>query len=136
MKRIIAAASIVLGMNFGIGTHASAQTNAVRATVPFDFAVGSRVIPRGIYRISLDGEFLSFTNSNYTTHLFATAGHGVPTKHGRSVLVFDKVQDKYFLRKIITASAATTREWPVSEREKKAQEMPTTLDIYAENSSR
>lgn len=136
MKRIIAAATLVLGMSFGFTTHASAQTTAVRADVPFDFAVGNHILPHGVYNITADGDFLSFRSSDSKANMFATALRGLPSSDGSSLLVFDKIQDKYFLRKVVSRFASTSREWPMSKLEKRTQELPVTRDIYAENSSR
>jgi hypothetical protein len=123
-------------MSFGLTTQASAQTAAVRATVPFDFAVGNRVLPHGVYNISADGSFLSFRSTDSKANMVATALRGTTSSDGRSVLVFDKIQDKYFLRKVVTNWASTSREWPMSKLEKRTQELPVTRDVYAEHSSR
>jgi hypothetical protein len=136
MKRFIATATLVLGMSFGLTTHASAQTTAVRATVPFDFAVGNRILPHGVYNISSDGNFLSFSSRDSKAHMYTIALRGLPSSDGSSLLVFDKIQDKYFLRKVVSRFASTSREWPMSKLEKRTQELPVTRDIYAENSSR
>src|SRR6201999_3188375 len=50
MKRITAIALFILASMVSAGS-ASAQDNGVRATIPFDFTVGNKVLPSGTYTI-------------------------------------------------------------------------------------
>ena len=136
MKRTIALATLALGMSFGFTSHASAQATAVSATVPFDFAVEGRVLPKGTYQIGNSGGFLAFKNAGQHTSLFTRGLPGVASKDGRSVLIFDKVQGNYFLRKIVTLSGALSVDFPLSDLESRTKESGTSFSIYAETSSR
>lgn len=135
MKHTIALAILAMGMGFGFTSHASAQDSAVRVKVPFDFAVGSHVLPQGTYRISADGNFLGFQNAEKKASLYTTTMPGDTSKDGRSVLVFDHVNDKYFLRKIVSTYSRTSADFPKSKLEKNSQETVSSLNIYADPAS-
>lgn len=136
MKRTIALATLALGMSIGFTTHVSAQTTAVRVTVPFDFAVGNHVLPQGTYRIGTDGDLLAFNGRDQKASLFTVAPRGEASKDGKSVLVFDNIEGQYFLRKIVTTSARISADFPMSKLEKNSRESIGTRSVYAETSSR
>jgi hypothetical protein len=136
MKRIITAAILLIGATFGVSRHASAQEAAVKVDVPFDFAVGSHVLPAGTYRIAPNGDSLAFENHDKRAFLFILANHGDTATDGQSKLTFDIAHGKYFLRKIETASEKTSAAFPVSKQEKQSQEIAQSRIIYAETASR
>jgi hypothetical protein len=123
-------------MSHGFTTKASAEEKGVRATVPFDFAVGSRILPQGTYNIGPDGGFVAFKGTEKKASLFTIAPRGESSKDGKSVLVFDNVEGQYFLRKIVTTSTQSSVEFPLSKLERKTRESVSTRNIYAEASSR
>ena len=136
MKRIITAAILMSGLALGNSNRATAQEPAVRVDVPFDFAVGSHVLPAGTYRIAAHGDSLVFDNREKKAELFALANRGDLAADGQSKLTFDHVHGQYFLRKIESTSAKTSVEFPASKLEKKSQEIAEIRSIYAETSSR
>jgi hypothetical protein len=137
MKRIITLAILSIGASLGINNYASAQEAAVKVNVPFDFAVGTHVLPSGTYRIAAQGNFLEFDRADRKTSLFILGEPGERAQEGQqSKLVFDNVQGRYFLRKIETKSAKTSAEFPVSKLETKSKELAQSRSIYAETSSR
>jgi hypothetical protein len=136
MKRTIALAILALGMSLGFISHASAQATSVRVTVPFDFAVEGNILPQGTYQIGTSGGFLGFKNASQHASLFAQGLPGAVSKDGRSVLVFDKVQGKYFLRKIVTFSGPLSVDFQRSKQDSKTRESAELRSIYAETSSR
>ena len=136
MKRTIAAAILALGMSIGFTSHASAQEGVVLVTVPFDFAVGGRVLPQGSYRIAADRGFLAFRNAELKTSIFSRGFHGETSKNGKTLLVFDDVKGNYFLRKIVTVSDGMSMEFPLSNFERKTRKSEDTRNIYGETSSR
>jgi len=136
MKRIITAAILLIGVTANISSRASAQEPEVKANVPFDFAVGTHVLPAGTYRIAAHGDSLAFDNRDKKAFLFTQARPGETATEGRSKLVFDNVEGRYFLRKIETAFAKTSVEFPISKLEKASREVASTRSIYAETSSR
>ncbi len=136
MKHLIAVATLVLGMSLGFTSHASAQEDIARVTVPFDFAVGNRVLPQGTYHIDSDGAFLAFNNPEKGASLFTFRSPGEASKDGKSMLVFDKLEGQYFLRKIVSPSEHKSVDFPISTLEEKTKESEGTRDTYAENSNR
>ena len=136
MKRTIAVFVLALGITLGFTPHASAQQNMVVVTVPFDFSIGSRVLPQGEYRIAPDGSFLSISDSEQRAHRFLKGVPGEPSKDGRSVLVFDNVDGKYFLRKIATNSSSMNMEFEESNLERKSRSSERSRSVFAESSGR
>lgn len=136
MNRIITAAILLIGVTAGISNRASAQEPAVKVNVPFDFAVGTHVLPAGTYRIEAHNDSLAFDNRDKKAFLFTLARRGDMATEGRSKLVFDNVEGRYFLRKIETTSARTSVDFPISKLEKASREVAQTRSIYAETSSR
>ncbi len=136
MKRIITAAILLIGTGFGISSHASAQEAAVKVDVPFDFAVGSHVLPAGTYRIAAHGDSLAFDNYDKKAFLYALARRGDMATDGQSKLKFDNVQGRYFLRTIVSTSAKTSVVFPASKLETMSREVAQTRTIYAETASR
>ncbi len=136
MKRIITAAILLIGATFTISSHASAQEAAVKVDVPFEFTVGNHVLPAGNYRITAHGESLAFDNNDRKAFLFTVAARDDMATDGKSKLIFDSVHGQYFLRRIETASAETSVEFPVSKQEKHSQEIAESRIIYGETASR
>ena len=136
MKRIITAAILLIGTGFGISSHASAQEAAVKVDVPFDFAVGSHVLPAGTYRIAAHGDELAFDNHDKKAFLFTLTYRGDMAKDGKPKLIFDDAHGQYFLRRIETTSSSTSVAFPVSKLEKHSQEIAESRIIYAETASR
>ena len=63
MKRNFAIALIALSTLAGVGK-AVAQEHAVKATVPFNFTVGGKVLPADTYTVSSPSEGLVVIRSN------------------------------------------------------------------------
>jgi hypothetical protein len=127
MKRFAAIALVVLAGACTAGT-LQAQSHEVRANVPFDFAVGSKVLPAGRYTF--------FTEPNDTVVIRSTdykatvLSRTEETSSGRSYashLVFDRYGDHYFLREIRCPSIAMNVELPPSKLEKQVREQRAWL---------
>jgi hypothetical protein len=137
MKRIIALAIFIVGISLTMTNRISAQTATVNVKVPFDFAVGDRVLPKGTYRIQPDGDFLLFNCKEHSAEsIYANAEHGDASIDGRSVLSFDVVDGKHFLRKIASTSSTASAEFPVSKLERNAEELYASRQTSALNRGR
>ena len=55
MKRITAIALFAIA-NFALAGTSFAQSNGVRANVPFDFTVGNKLLPAGTYTIKEESQ--------------------------------------------------------------------------------
>ena len=101
----------------------SAQTDSVQATVPFNFSVGSTVLPSGTYIINSETpEVVMVRNKdhwNLAKKVLITPGN--PQYAGVGKLVFEKYGDEYFLNEILCPSAAIIADLPTSKREDRAR---------------
>jgi hypothetical protein len=91
----------------------SAQHQVFDATVPFQFSAGDRTFPAGEYRIIRHDAFLEIENrKDYSAALTLTLSTD-SSSDGQAHLVFDDVDDIFFLRKVVARSnsieLATTR---------------------------
>jgi hypothetical protein len=129
MKRITAIAIFALASLVTAGS-AVAQEHAVKATVPFDFAVGNSHLPAGTYTISSADSRSSTglairSDSGKITVLTTAFADGKQSKTGK--LVFDKYGDQYYMREILCSNADMNLELPVSKAEKRAQQQQASL---------
>jgi hypothetical protein len=129
MKRITAIAFCALASLVAAGS-AVAQGHAVKATVPFDFAVGNSHLPAGTYTISTADDRSSTglmirSDSGKVTVLTTAYADGKQSNTGK--LVFDKYGDQYFMREILCSNADLNLELPISKAEKKAQQQQASL---------
>ena len=131
MKRIVLAFAFIVLASLVAIVPASAQERTVTANVPFDFAVGDRVLPTGTYRIEpVNNTFQVFIDSEgRQSAAFAMGFPNDRKANQQSKLVFDKVGNKYFLKEIVTKSAGTSLAFPESKLEKKAQEQGGSGEI-------
>jgi hypothetical protein len=130
MKRITAIAIAALASLVTAGS-AVAQGQAVKATVPFDFAVGNSHLPAGTYTISSadsrssNGLMIRSDSGKITVLTTAYAADGKQSNTGK--LVFDKYGDHYFMREILCSNVDMNLELPVSKAEKKVQQQQASL---------
>jgi len=136
MKRTIAVFTFALGIALAFTPHASAQQNTVIVTVPFDFAIGGKVLPQGEYRISTDGDFLTVKDNEQNTQLFLRGTKGEPSKDDHSALVFDNFDGNYFLRKIVSTADNMNMEFDESNLERKTRTSESSRSILAQVSGR
>lgn len=137
MKRIITLAIFIVGVSLAMTNRASAQTAAVYVNVPFDFAVGNHIMPKGTYKIEPSGDFLLFNSKEHSeASMYANASHGDTSIDGRSVLSFDVVDGKHFLRKISSPSSTDCANFPVSKLEKNAEELYASRQTASLNRGR
>jgi hypothetical protein len=137
MKRIITLAIFIVGVGLAMTHRASAQTALVEVNVPFDFAVGDRILPKGTYRIEPHDDFLLFISKEHSNaSIYANASHGDTSIDGRSLLSFDVVDGKHFLRKIASTDSTTSANFPVSKMEKNTEELYATRQTASLNRGR
>jgi hypothetical protein len=128
MKRITATALFTLAALVTAGG-AMAQDRAVRATVPFAFTVGNKLLPAGNYEISTPQTDVVEIRNRDNTHIVAMTTTSFDSHESRSggKLVFDKYGDQYFLSEILCQSAAITASVPPSKQEKQARMQEAAL---------
>lgn len=124
MKRITAIALFAVACTLGAG-HALAQARAVRATMPFDFTVGNKLLPAGTYTIiPVSDDAIEIQNSNTHFAILSTATPDSELKTGCN-LVFDKYADRYFLREVAGGANAFQVDLPSTKSEEKARSVQT-----------
>ena len=121
MKRITATALFTLAALVTAGG-VLAQGRAVRATVPFDFTAGDKLLPAGNYEITNPSSgVLEIQNWEKRIAIFSTATYDSHDSRGSSKLVFDKYGDQYFLREVLAEQAAINARVLPSKAEQRAR---------------
>ena len=119
MKKAFGFALVAASLLLASG--AQAQTLHVRADVPFDFVVGNNVYPAGNYDIartlSISNALLITSDAKMTPRfvLPIECTSGKPAE--KTVLVFHRIGDEYFLYQIWTEGSTVGRELPQPKRE-------------------
>ena len=121
MKRIYVIALLALAGIIGTGK-ALAQ-DEVRVTVPFDFAVGNKVLPAGMYSITPVSATAIEIQNRATWNGVLTLTNQTSKESAKNVLVFDKYNGHYFLREILCESARMNLSLPASKSEQRAREL-------------
>jgi len=129
MKRTTAITLLAIA-NLALAGTSFAQSNGVRATVPFDFTVGSKLLPSGTYTIApLSGNatvILIRSHDKPLATLSLVHQDSNKSPNGGKLL-FHKYGGQYFLSEILCDRADMNVELPTSKREKRAQLQQATL---------
>ena len=126
MKRITIVALFAAASMVGLG-NAFAQGYAVRATMPFDFSIGSKVLPAGTYKINrFHNDLIEIQNQDKDIAILSTSlSDDAQSKNG-AVLIFDKCGDQYFLREVLAGSGGGINvNLPLSKAEERARQQET-----------
>ena len=127
MKRVIAMALCLASLI--VAGHASAQQNAVKADVPFDFTAGGKLLPSGTYLITSDTSMPNVIQIRSLQHNVAVFsgvyGSGKESETGK--LIFKRYGDQYFLREILCSSAHMNVLLPTSKLENKIRSQEAQL---------
>jgi len=125
MKRI-AAIALLAASTFITAGSVLAQDSPVKATIPFNFTVGSSTLPAGSYTISsrtASGDVLALSNWQKNVNVLTM---GMPNQNPErsNVLVFHKYETKdgakYFLSEIRSGGALNVR-FTATKAEKRAK---------------
>jgi hypothetical protein len=129
MKRTTAITLLTIA-NFAISGTSFAQSNGVRATVPFDFTVGNELLPSGTYMIKPESTnpnvIVIRSHDNHIAVLSIVHQDGNKSPNGGKLL-FHKYGGQYFLREILCDRADMNVELTASRTEKKALLQQATL---------
>jgi hypothetical protein len=105
MKRITAVALFTIA-GFLTAGNALAQQHSVRATVPFDFTVGGKVLPSGTYTInSISDSGIEIRSREAHVAMLAPAFASSEQSKNGGELLFEKHGSRYSLREILCGSA-------------------------------
>jgi hypothetical protein len=132
MKRITAIALFVAASTLGTGI-ALAQDDAVRATMPFDFTVGSRLLPAGTYQINrIHNDLIEIQSADKGVAILSASISDENQSKNGPVLVFDKYGGQYFLREVLSGPAgALNVNLPLSASEERVRKQ----EVMAHNLS-
>ena len=127
MKPTIAIAFLASTMLVALSS-ASAQSKS-KATIPFNFRVGSALMPAGAYEIeSTDPHVIWFRNQNGHDSAVAvamtTSGETAPPVR----LVFNRYGDQYFLSETLAASGQSEKKFAPSKLEKSIRAEEASLN--------
>jgi hypothetical protein len=128
MKRITAIALVAIA-NFAMAGTSFAQSNGVRATVPFDFTVGNKLLPSGTYTIKQGSSNVivirSYDKPIAAMSLVNQSGH---TASNGGKLLFHRYGDRYFLSEILCDQADLDVQLPLSKAEKRTELQQAALN--------
>jgi hypothetical protein len=119
MKRITAIALLATA-NFALAGTSFAQSTGVRANVPFDFTVGSKLLPAGTYTIKEQSDHVIVIR-NYDKPIAAISlvnGASNRSPDGGK-LKFHRYGSQYFLSEILCEQANMNLQVPTSDTERR-----------------
>jgi hypothetical protein len=124
MKRITAIAFFAAASFLG-GASALAQDSQLRATVPFNFTVGSKHLPAGNYTVSpVFATVIAIRNWDKNAAVLSAVKPGADQSNSNAKLVFDKLGDQYFLREIFGGYGNSSHgTLPLSKSEQTARSL-------------
>jgi hypothetical protein len=87
--------------------------DALKANIPFDFSVGNKILPAGVYTVApttTPGLLLIRREDGRTGALIQTQGVQARREQDKTKLVFRRYGDHYFLAQLWTAGDSNGRE--------------------------
>jgi hypothetical protein len=132
MKRITAIAFLAIA-NFAMAGTSFAQSNGVRANVPFDFTVGDKLLPAGTYTIKQASDrMIAITNHDKPIAAFSLVNKDSMKYPDGGELIFRKYGSQYFLSEILCRSANMDLQVPASKTEKRTVLQQARLSVRSE----
>jgi hypothetical protein len=118
----LATATLMTIASFVTAGNTWAADHAVQATVPFDFTVGSTLLPSGTYLISSDAEshFIQIRSTDGKSSVLSIVYTDDHRSANGGKLVFDHLGNQYFLNEILCQGAMNVQV-PTSHLEKAAR---------------
>src|ERR1700733_15182081 len=102
MKRITAIALLAIA-NFAMAGMSFAQSNGVKANVPFDFTVADKLLPAGTYTMIRESTgLIEIRNHDKPIAVLTVANQDVNKSADGGKLIFHKYGDQYFLSEILS----------------------------------
>jgi hypothetical protein len=132
MKRNTAIALLAIA-NFAMAGTSFAQSNGVRANVPFDFTVGDQLLPAGTYTIKETSEHMIVIRNHDKPIAALSLVNGDSNKSPNGgKLKFHRYGSQYFLSEILCDQANMNLEVPPSKTEKRTALQEATLRSRSE----
>jgi hypothetical protein len=119
MKRVNAIALLAIA-NFAMAGTSFAQSNGVRATVPFDFTVGDKLLPAGTYTIKEQSQHvIVIQNHDKPIAMLSLVDGDSNRSPNGGKLKFHRYGSQYFLTEILCDRANMNLQVPTSKTEKR-----------------
>jgi len=132
MKRINAIALLAIA-NFAMAGTSFAQSNGVRATIPFDFTVGNKLLPAGTYTIKEQSEHvIMIQNQDKPIAVLSLVDGDSNKSPNGGKLKFHRYGSQYFLTEILCDRANMNLEVPTSKTEKRTAQQEAKLGTRGE----
>jgi hypothetical protein len=132
MKRNTAIALLAIA-NLAMAGTSFAQSNGVRANVPFDFTVGDKLLPAGTYTIKEQSEHVIVIKNHDKPIAMLSLVNGDSNKSPNGgKLMFHKYGSQYFLSEILCDGANMNLQVPQSKAEKRTALQEATLRARGE----
>jgi hypothetical protein len=129
MKSITSLALLALAGVLSVGS-ALAQDTQLRATMPFDFTVGSKTLPSGTYTVNpVFSTVVAIRSWDRNTAAMSTVTPDSSQPYNGSKLIFDKIGNRYFLREVVGGSHGLNVNLPLSTAEQRAR----SQESFAQN---
>jgi len=135
MKNIAAIALFVLASFVAAGP-AHAQDHMVKATVPFNFTVGDRLLPSGTYTIGsrmTTPDVLAIRNWDKKVNILSMGLANQSNPEHDNTLVFHKYGNQYYLSEIRSEGASIDVRFPVSKSEKRARAQVEEAGLFVDD---
>ena len=121
MKRITAIALLAIA-NFAVAGTSFAQSRTVQAKVPFDFTVGNKLLPSGMYTVKEESTgLIVIRNHDKAVGMMSLVRPDGNKATGGGKLIFHKYGSQYFLSEILCDPADMNVRVPVSKTEKRVK---------------
>ncbi len=121
MKRITAIALLAIA-SFAMAGNSFAQSNAIRANIPFDFTVANKLLPAGTYTLHrASSGLIEIRNHDKPIAVLTIGSQDGNTSPNGSKLVFHRYGDQYFLSEILSDWATMNVTVPRSKVETRVQ---------------
>lgn len=115
---------VVVGVVAAIAVPLSAQSTALKVNVPFEFAIGSKILPAGEYRVMRADasvpHILRIRSSEANSEVLVNAvavGQWASTPTGTARLVFNRYGNQYFLSQVWNGHSGTGEQLPMDRTE-------------------
>jgi hypothetical protein len=121
MKRIITIAVFAFTVILSAGT-ALAQAPAIRVNVPFNFTAGDKLLPPGLYTITLaSAGIIEIRNRDQHISIGTTVLPDNRKSENGAELVFSRYGNRYFLHEVLCDFASMNVNLPATKSEKWAR---------------
>jgi hypothetical protein len=121
MKRIITIAIFAFTVILSYG-RASAQVPAIRVNVPFNFTVADKLLPPGLYTITLASEgIIEIRDRDQRVSIWSAVLPDNQESRTGGELVFARYGNQYFLHEVLCDFATMNVSLPVTRSEKRVR---------------